>query len=244
MAEMVKTQNGCGPIGNLSSGPVDLLVCFAVKEEARFFMREVAHEPGAAPKSPPRPLYQVWMTGMGRRNAVEGIRKAIALVRPRQVITAGFAGGLNPALNFGAIVYDQDLDTDFGAKLEELGAVRATFHCHRRVATTASEKRELWRQTGADVVEMESSVIRTICREQRIPSATIRVISDDARQDLPLDFNALMTPEDRINYAKLAWAVMSRPWRIGKLIEFQQQTVAASRLLGAALGELLRSKRG
>jgi len=122
--------------------------------------------------------------------------------------------------------------------------VRATFHCHRRVAITAAEKSALWKSTGADVVEMESSAIRNICREQKIPSATIRVILDDASQDLPLDFNALMTPEDRINHARLIWAVVSRPWRIGKLIEFQQQTVAASRRLGAVLGELLGAKSG
>ena len=72
-------------------------------------------------------------------------------------------------------------------------------------------KPALWQSTGADAVEMESSVIRNICREQKIPSATIRVISDDASQDLPLDFNAMMTPEDRIHYPKLIWAVLSRP---------------------------------
>jgi len=229
---MLKTRNEYGPIGKLDGKPVDLLVCFAVKEEARFF---------------PDWLHlhcQAWMTGMGRRNAVEGIRQAIALVQPKRVITAGFAGGLNPGLKFGTIVYEQDFDAGYGGKLEELGAVRATFHCHRRVAITAAEKSALWKSTGADVVEMESSAIRNICREQKIPSATIRVILDDASQDLPLDFNALMTPEDRINHARLIWAVVSRPWRIGKLIEFQQQTVAASRRLGAVLGELLGAKSG
>jgi hypothetical protein len=90
---------------------------------------------------------------------------------------------------------------------------------------------------------MESSVIRTICREQRIPSATVRVISDDAGQDLPLDFNAMMTPEDRVHYPKLIWAVLSRPGRIVKLMEFQRQTVEASRRLGTALARLLRAKR-
>jgi adenosylhomocysteine nucleosidase len=228
---MPKTRDEYGPIGRLEGGPVDFLVCFAVKEEARFF--------------PPSPHLdcQAWMTGMGRRNAVEGIRRAIALVRPKRVITSGFAGGLNPKLKFGDIVYEQDFDAGFDARLEELGAVPATFHCHRRVAITAAEKSALWKSTGADVVEMESSVIRNICREQKIPSATIRVISDDASQDLPLDFNALMTPEDRINHAKLIWAVVSRPGRIAKLIEFQQQTVAAARRLGAVLGELLRPRR-
>ena len=257
---MTRIHNGRGPIGKLATKPVDLLVCFAVKEEARFFVREIVHQQEVSPKSPPgvprlphprpeapnptpRLLYQVWMTGIGRRNAVESIRQAIELVQPRRVITSGFAGGLNPALKFGAIVYDQDVDAGYAARLDELGAVPATFYCHRRVAITAAEKRELWKSTGADAVEMESSVIRNICREQNIPGATIRVISDDASQDLPLDFNALMTTADRINYAKLMWAVVSRPGRIGKLIEFQQQTVAASRILGALLGQLLRPKR-
>jgi adenosylhomocysteine nucleosidase len=240
---MVKTDNGCGPIGKLSRKPAELLVCFAVKEEARFFMDGMVCRSENASQAAQRPVYQVWMTGMGRRNAVEGIRQAIALVQPKRVITAGFAGGLNPKLEFGTVVYEEDFNAGFGPQLEQAGAVRAIFHCHRRVAITAAEKAGLWQSTGADAVEMESSVIRNICREQSIPSATIRVISDDASQDLPLDFNALMTPEDRIDYPKLIWAVLSRPGRIGKLMEFQRQTVQASRRLGAVLAELLGAKR-
>lgn len=239
---MVKTHNDCGPIGKLSRKPAELLVCFAVKEEARFFMDGMVCQADQAGKKPHPPLYQVWMTGMGRRNAVEGVRQAIALVRPKRVITSGFAGGLNPKLKFGTIVYDEDFDAGFGPQLEQAGAVRGTFYCHRRVAITAGEKAALWQSTGADAVEMESSAIRNICREQKIPSATIRVISDNAGQDLPLDFNALMTPEDRIHYPKLIWAVLSRPGRIGKLMDFQRQTMAASRQLGAVLGQLLRAQ--
>lgn len=239
---MVKTHNGCGPIGKLAQRSVELLVCFAVKEEARFFLDQMVYHCDQASKKPHRPLYQVWMTGMGRRNAVEGVRKAIALVQPKRVITSGFAGGLNPKLKFGTIVYEEDFNAGFAGQLEQAGAVKAAFYCHRRVAITAGEKAALWQSTGADAVEMESSVIRNICREQKIPSATIRVISDDASQDLPLDFNALMTPEDRIDYPKLVWAVLSRPGRIGKLMEFQRQTVEASRRLGAALAELLGAK--
>jgi len=248
---MARTHNGCGPVGKLSPKPVEWLVCFAVREEARFFLERMVCQSHPRYRLRPReaagqaahgPLYQVWITGMGRRNAVEGIRQAIALVEPKRVITSGFAGGLNPKLQFGTIVYDEDFNAGFGPPLEQAGAVQAAFYCHRRVAITVGEKAALWQSTGADAVEMESSVIRNICREARIPSATIRVISDDARQELPLDFNALMTPEDRIDYPKLIWAVLSRPGRIGKLLEFQHQTVAASRRLGAALAELLGAK--
>ena len=226
------SKNEHGPVGRLSKQPVELLICFAVKEEAKFFL------PAQAGLS-----CQTWITGMGRRNACESIRQAIATVQPERVITAGFAGGLNPKLRCGTVVYDQDFDAGFGPELEELGALPAKFHCHKRVAITTAEKSELWRFTGADAVEMESSVIRAICREFRIPSATIRVISDDATQDLPLDFNALMTAEERINYPKLIWTVLSRPSRIPKLITFQQQTIAASRQLGTLLQELLRVTR-
>jgi adenosylhomocysteine nucleosidase len=233
----LERHHGCGPVGRVAKPPVDLLVCFAVEEEMKFF---APHRSGGVPLGA---TFQVWMTGIGRKNAAENMREAIARVRPERVITSGFAGGLNPVLKCGTVIYEQDFDAGFGTDLEELGAVPAKFHCHRRVAITAEEKAVLWRETGADAVEMESSVIRTICREFHIPSATIRVISDDASQDLPLDFNALMTSEDKINYLKLFGAVLSQPSRIPKLIEFQQQTIGAARKLGAMLEELLRAER-
>jgi adenosylhomocysteine nucleosidase len=230
---MPLSNNGYGPVGRLVKPPVDLLICFAVKEEMKFFPSQSWKDSSV----------QIWVTGIGRRNAAENIRDAIARVQPERVITAGFAGGLNPKLQCGDVLYEQDFDAGFGRELEELGAVPARFHCHRRVAITAAEKSDLWRETGADAVEMESSVIRTICREFKIPSATVRVISDDARQDLPLDFNALMTSDDRINYLKLIWAVFSHPDRIPKLIQFQHQTLDAARKLGGVLEDLLGAER-
>ncbi len=233
---ILRLRRSHGPVGEVAPPPVDLLIFFAVQEEAKFFgPRRMGLYPAAT-------TYQVWITGIGRRNAAENVRKAIARMKPERVITAGFAGGLNPALKCDTVVYAEDFDAGFSEDLEELGARPAKFHCHRRVAITAEEKAELWRQTGADAVEMESSVIRTICREFHIPSATIRVISDDASQDLPLDFNALMTSEDRINYVKLLGAVLSRPSRIPKLIGFQRQTISAARKLGGLLEELLRAE--
>ncbi|MDB6059658.1 MAG: nucleoside phosphorylase [Verrucomicrobiales bacterium] len=235
-----------GPLGKLPNQPVDMLVCFAVKEEAKFFspLREVRVVKGDREQVRMRAFCQVWITGMGRTNAARGIREAIAKVKPDRVITAGFAGGLNPKLKVGDILYDEDFDAGLATQLDELGAISAKFCCHRRVAITAEEKFELWKETSADAVEMESSVIRTICKEFRIPSATIRVISDDAHQDLPLDFNALMTSEDRIDYPKLIWTVLSRPSRIPKLMEFQRQTIAASQKLGGVLQDLLQGERG
>ena len=216
----------------MAKEPVAFLVCFAVKEEAKFFL------PGLSRSGP----IQIWVTGIGRKNAAESIREAVAAVQPECVLTCGFAGGLNPSLALGKVVFDQDFDAGVAAALAEIGAVSARFYCSRRVAISAAEKRALWESTGADAVEMESSVIRTLCREWKIPSATIRVISDTARDDLPLDFNALMTSDDRIHYGKLALAVLAAPRKISQLIAFQRQTMTAARELGRVLNDLLSAR--
>jgi len=212
--------------------PVAFLVCFAVKEEAKFFF----------PRRSRTGAIQAWVTGMGRKNAAESLREAVAAVEPERVLTCGFAGGLNPALTLGTVVFDHDFDAGVAEALAELGALPAKFHCSKRVAITAAEKRALWESTGADAVEMESSVIRNLCREWRIPSATIRVISDTAHDDLPIDFNALMTSDDRIHYGKLALAILGAPRKISQLIAFQRQTMTAARELGRMLNELFSAR--
>src|SRR4051794_34472908 len=91
---------GRGPLGHLANDPVNFLVCFAVKEEAKFFF----------PRPHPAGSVQSWITGMGRRNAAESLREAVAAVQPECVLTCGFAGGLNPALTLGTVLYDEDYD--------------------------------------------------------------------------------------------------------------------------------------
>lgn len=220
-----------GPLGAVARDPVAFLVCFAVKEEAKFFV----------PRRSRAGSIQAWITGMGRKNAADSLREAVATVQPERVLTCGFAGGLNPALALGKVLFDEDYDAAVGSALTGLGAISARFYCARRVAITSEEKRALWESTGADAVEMESSVIRTLCREWKIPSATVRVISDTSTDDLPLDFNALMTSDDRIDYGKLALTVLSSPRRISQLMAFQRQTMTAARELGRVLNELFSS---
>jgi adenosylhomocysteine nucleosidase len=203
------------------------LICVAVKEEAQALGRPRKSD-----------NWRIVITGMGRKNAEKSVREALASFRPELVITAGFAGGLNPHLNVGVVVFDEDAGAGLSEKLIKCGAVRGKFHCAEQVAVTAAEKWELWQATGADAVEMESAVIREICRAEKIPSATVRVISDGAGEDLPLDFNALMTAENKINYAKLAQMLLRGPQRIPQLIKFRQQTVMAAKKLAEALRSL------
>lgn len=198
-----------------------------MKEEAKFFKRPEG--------------VRVLITGMGYGNAEKSILFGLEKTAPRLVITSGFAGGLNPLLKGGQIVYNAEPGSVLEDVLENEGATPVNFFCTRRVAITSEEKQKLWRGTGQDAIEMESQVIRDICREHDIPCATIRVISDGAMEDLPLDFNTLMTPAQKIHYGKLSWALVRSPWKLAELLAFQQKAMDSARTLAAFLTRILQS---
>jgi adenosylhomocysteine nucleosidase len=202
------------------------LVCFAVKEEGKFF-------------NPP-PNVRVLYTGMGRHNAFAKIEAYLTKENPSGVISSGFAGGLNPALELGAIVYEMDEGSPWEKALLASKGKLGRFEFAERVSCTADEKYRLWQATGMDAVEMESETIRQVCLRKNIPSATIRTISDTAHQDLPLDFSRIMTPDSRIDFAKLTARLLLKPRLIAQLLRFQGQTISAAQSLGAFLETLLR----
>jgi adenosylhomocysteine nucleosidase len=206
-----------------------VLVCFALKEEARPFQQLAAD----------RLNVRVIIVGMGKRNAERAIRAALSKERPNWVLTCGLAGGLRPDLVLGTVVFDVDPETGLEPALLAAGARRARFHCAERVAVTAAEKRALRESTGADAVEMESQPIRAACREQKIPSATVRVILDTAQEDLPLDFNQFLTPEQKMNYRKLALALLKSPGKVSALRRMQRHTRAAAERLAEVLTGLV-----
>jgi hypothetical protein len=67
----------------------------------------------------------------------------------------------------------------------------------------------------------------------------VRVISDTAGEDLPLDFNRLFKPDMSLDYGKLAWAVMKSPGKIGALLKLQKRTRFAAEQLADILGKII-----
>ncbi|HLZ54836.1 MAG TPA: hypothetical protein VKS19_10190 [Verrucomicrobiae bacterium] len=176
---------------------------------------------------------------------------------PNLVLTCGFAGGLNPDLKLGDVAYEladwrgelyetpsksevrDSQSSSLREKLIAAGAKPAKFFCADRIATTATEKRKLRDETGADAVEMESAAIHAVCAKRGIPCATVRVISDPTDEDLPLDFNVLARPDNSLDYGKLFLAIAKSPGKIGGLMKLQKQTRFAAERLAEVLVKTL-----
>ena len=210
------------------------LVCFALKVEAAPFRKIAAGRPGVS----------VLITGIGRQNAETSVRDFLAASSTERVFTCGFAGGLNPDLKSGDVVVEltdprDELGESLRKKLIAAGAKPAKFICANRIATTVAEKKKLRGETGADAVEMESDAIHAVCREHGILCATVRVISDTANEDLPLDFNVLAKPDHSLDYAKLFLTIAKSPGKIGALMRLQKQTRFAAEQLAEVLAKTI-----
>ena len=209
------------------------LICFALKEEAAPFHKMAAGRPGVF----------TLLVGIGRANAEKSVRNMLVACSPQWVLTCGFAGGLNPDLKLGDVVFECGMRSAECGNLEEqllaAGAKPAKFFCADRIATTAMEKWKLHLDTDADAVEMESAAIHAVCAERGIPCATVRVISDTAHEDLPLDFNALAKADRSIDFGKLAWAIAKSPGKIPQLMALGKKTKFAAERLAKVLEKII-----
>jgi hypothetical protein len=69
----------------------------------------------------------------------------------------------------------------------------------------------------------------------------VRVISDGAGEDLPLDFNRLCRPDMSLDFGKLLWMIAQSPGKIPGLIKLQKRCRFAAEQLAGVLAKVLPS---
>lgn len=131
----------------------------------------------------------VKVTGMGRQNAVEGLRPFLD-ESPAMVIHPGFAGGLDPNLNLGdlvrvqTIIHGQEEELSLDAPVLAIGEFGRLITVDDIVDSPAA-KQKLHQSSGAHVVDMESHYVARLCQERNVPYIALRVVSDSAQDTLP-----------------------------------------------------------
>ena len=166
-------------------------------------------------------------TGIGPASADRAIRELLAHEKPRLVISAGFAGGLDPALRAG-----DTLAADFPTELIFSKAIPLE---------TPAEKIAAFRQTGARIVDMETGIIGAACAGAGIPLTAVRAVSDTADESLPVPFAVWFdTARQRARPFALVAHLLRHPSHIAPFTRFVLRLPRVAGALAQAIEAALR----
>jgi adenosylhomocysteine nucleosidase len=186
---------------------------------------------------------QVVLTGMGSQACEETLAQ-IEFRRgegPDLVISSGLAGGLVPALKPGDTIVPHVVrtlkndssgmsDVIFLERAIQSGGIRIdTLITSTEIVQTVQEKAKL--AFFGEAVDMESAYVMAKCARAAVPCMTIRSISDTANEDLPLDFERVVTPKGAVKPLNLMSELIERPSQLPKLIKFGKQSNQAAQKL-------------
>lgn len=168
--------------------------------------------------------------------------RAAAVVKEKVELTGlvstGFCGGLDSALQPCDIFVASEIAgavSRIRAKAPDYAAVAGiktgVLLSVDRVASSPAEKSEL-RKSGAAAVEMEAAGVASKAMEWNIPFFCVRVVTDTAEENLPLDFNAFRDAEGRFSRSRIVGAALRRPTLFPELMKLNRRTKQAAMVLG------------
>jgi len=237
-------------------GPVDLGFVFALGLEARGVVDRLTN---SSQVRGDRVRVQLG-TLAGRRIAVivsgpgqPAARRATAALlaghRPRCVISAGLAGGLDPKLEHGDLLLIDRVGDGQGRWLSlqlnyEPGADNpvqpGSLLTVDRVIGRAEEKLALGQKHGAAAVDMETLAVAETCQAAATPLVAVRVISDTADEDLPREVERLLRQRSTAAQAGAALGALARrPGSAADLWRLRNRAETAAAKLGDFLAELV-----
>ncbi len=186
------------------------------------------------------------VAGVGREAARRAARLVIAGHRPRLLVSAGFAGGLDPTLARGAVVEPAivrgESQTGSLLPLAVAGQGQGTIVTVDRIVRTPNDKAVLAAATGAALVDMETLAVAEVAREAGLRCRAVRVISDAAGDELPADVTRLIAPQSAFRRAGAVIGMLGRrPAAALDLWQLWERAVVDGRALAEALGKLCAS---
>ncbi len=184
-------------------------------------------------------VWRWWRTGRGRGLA----GAAVDVVKEHQKLTGlisiGFCGGLQPALDACDIFVATEV-VGVGPALAP--ASRKLFKTGKllsidRVVSSAAEKTQLG-EAGADAVEMEAAAVAVRAQQWKVPFYAVRVVTDTCDENFPLEFNHMRRPDGRFSRVRILGAALRRPLAVfPELIKLNRRTKRAAEALGDFLAD-------
>lgn len=193
------------------------------------------------------------LSGPGETRAARATEALVDGHRPKWIISAGFAGGLDPRLQRHDVVMADSLGNARGARLAidlkvdpaELahtpGVHVGRFLTVDRVVRLPSEKRSLAAEHDAVAVDTESFAVAEVCRDRQVRFLAIRVVTDTVDDTLPPDVRKLAEQATRTaRLGAAAGALWRRPSSFKDMWKLKENALVASDRLGKFLEETVK----
>jgi hopanoid-associated phosphorylase len=165
------------------------------------------------------------------------------------IISIGIAGALSPSLDAGNCIVASSIlaggtafetDAAWTSHLRQTlpDTIAGSVTGAEQIAATAEEKAAIYRESGADAVDMESHVAARFACEHKLPFVALRAISDRADHTLPHAARVAMKPSGGIALGRVLHSVTTKPHQIPALIRTNRETEKAFAALLRCLDRL------
>jgi adenosylhomocysteine nucleosidase len=198
-------------------------------------------------------LVALIVAGVGGPSARRGAEILLAGHRPRWLVSAGFAGALDPDLRCNDSLLVTSLVTEdatapgleIDLSLPDSPEGRPRVRSGRlvtvsRIIRTAAEKADLRARSRADAVDMESYPIAALGAERGVRFLGVRVISDEAGTDLPPEVLTILGPTGSFRLGAAVGAIWRRPSSFKELWSLREHAHEAADRLAVVLAEIIR----
>jgi nucleoside phosphorylase len=174
-------------------------------------------------------------------------------------ITTGFAGALRTEYQVAEVLAAREIVTDqnrakvFGSKIESTDRLlKIAASCGAKVvnrfysspSTIVKVQDKTALKDFADAVEMESFEVLAEAFAWMNEGIAVRAVSDTADEDLPLDFDQVVTNEGELSMTRLAGQIVRQPSAIPGLIRLGKRSGEAAKRLADFLDAYVAALAG
>jgi adenosylhomocysteine nucleosidase len=175
--------------------------------------------------------------GIGAEAARRATEAVIREANPQRIVSTGFAGALNGALQAGDIVEPAMVINGADGVRTEVGSGKGILVTSATVADK-EQKARFSKAYGADAVDMEAGAVAQGAQARGVEFAALKAISDAADFSLPA-LDSFVTNDGSFRSARFAGYVALRPWLWSNTIALARNSSKASHALSRALGDYL-----
>ncbi len=170
--------------------------------------------------------------GTGPENACIAAEQLMSQGAQR-LISWGCAAALNNTLRPGDMIITNTLiDTEFTrfelktswaektvSLLQDVLVVHnGSLAESKAIVSSSAHKQQLYANTGADILDMESVAVAKVAQQYNVPFLAIRAVADPATMTLPTAVSSSLNAEGQIQITKLLLFLLLHPMELPELI--------------------------